>query len=262
MQLNGRFRGLIINRPSSAACLPCNALCLRPCTCGRPEFTRTNAMEKTVKIRAYSGDAKSPAAQGNLTEDQNKSLELSRKNALLEEKSLDQLRIIEQLRESLKQEQAKMAELAKKTVGLDATALAVKDAQLEEEKSRSLENLKMIVQLRESLKQEQAKTAEMVKIISELEAKAKESDSLEANELARKSAELEEEKRKSLEQTKTIEQLRDGLKQEQAKTAGMSDKLAELDARTKEAAALEAKARELTEALGKIAAIAAAGKAG
>ncbi len=218
-------------------------------------------MEKTVKIRAYPDDAKSNASQGNLTEDQNKSFELARKNALLEEKSLDQLRIIEQLRESLKQEQIKVAELAKKTAGVDATVLAVKDAQLEEEKSRGLENLKTIVQLRESLKLEQAKTAEMVKIISELEAKAKEAASLEANGLAKKSAELEEEKLKSIEQTKMIEQLRDGLKQEQAKTAGMADKLAELDARTKEAAALEIKVKELTDALGKIATIAAAGKA-
>lgn len=218
-------------------------------------------MEKTVKIRAYS-DAKSNASQGNLTEDQNKSLELARKNALLEEKSLDQLRIIEQFRESLKQEQAKMAEMAKNTAGLDATALAVKDAQLEEEKSRSLENLKTIVQLRESLKQEQAKTAEMVKIISEQEARAKESASLEANDLARKNAQLEELKSKSLEHLQTIEQLRESLKQEQAKTAGMAGKAAELEAKAKEAAALDARVKELTEALGKIAAIAAAGKAG
>jgi hypothetical protein len=217
-------------------------------------------MEKTVKIRAYPDDAKSNAPQGNLSEDQNKSLELARKNAQLEEKSLDQLRIIEQLRESLKQEQLKLAELAKKTAGVDTTVLAVKDAQLEEEKSRGLENLKTIVQLRESLKLEQAKTAEMVKIISEQEAKAKEAASLDANELARKSAELEEERLKSHEQTKTIDHLTESLKQEQAKAAGMTDRLAELEAKAKETTALEARVGELTEALGKIAAIAAAGK--
>lgn len=218
-------------------------------------------MDKTVKIRAFPDDAKGNVLQGNPKEDQGKVLELARKNAQLEEKTLDQLRIIEQLKESLRQEQAKVAELSKKTSGADATTLAVKDAQLEEEKSRGLENLKTIVQLRESLKLEQGKTAEMVKIISELEAKAKEATSAEASELAKKIAELEGEKRKSLDQVKTTEQLRERLDQEQAKSAGVADKLADLEARTKEVAALEARVGELTDALGKIAAIAAAGKA-
>jgi DNA anti-recombination protein RmuC len=143
-----------------------------------------------------------------------------------------------------------------------AIELAMKDAQIEEERSRSLEHLKTIVQLRESLKQEQAKTAEMARKADELDAKAKGTAALETNELARKSAELEEEKQKSLEQMKTIEQLREGLRQEQAKAAGMADMMAELDAKAKERAALETKVKELTGALGKIAAIAAAWKAG
>lgn len=217
-------------------------------------------MEKTVKIRAYPDDARGNAQQGIPKEDQDKVLELARKNAQLEEKSLDQLRIIEQMKESLRQEQAKVAELSKKTAGADASALALKDAQLEEEKSRGLENLKTIVQLRESLKLEQGKTAEMVKIIAELEAKAKESASSEASELAKKTAELEGEKRKSLEQEQTIEQLRESLAREQAKGAGMADKLSESEAKAGEAAALEARVRELTDAMGKIVAIAAAGK--
>ena len=221
-------------------------------------------MDKTVKIRPYSGDAKSDAPQSNLTEDQDKSLELAKKNALLEEekkKSLEQLKIIEQLRESLKQEQAKMAEMVKTAAGPDANELAVKDAQLEEEKSRSLENLKTIVQLRESLKQEQAKTAGMAKMMAEREARIKESAMSETNDLARKNAQIEEEKKKSLEQLKIIEQLRESLKQEQVKTAEMVKMMTEQEARTKDSAALEAKAKELTEALGKIAAIAAVGKA-
>jgi myosin heavy subunit len=217
-------------------------------------------MDKTVKIRAYPDDAKG-APQGNQKEDQGKVLELARKNAQLEEKSLDQLRIIEQLKESLRQEQAKAAELAKKTAGADVSVLALKEAQLEEEKSRGVENLKTIVQLRESLKLEQGKTAEMVKIISELEARAKESASAEASELVKRTAELEEEKRKLLEQAQTIEQLRESLKQEQAKSAGMADKLSELEAGAREVAALEAKVNELTDAMSKIVAIAAAGKA-
>ncbi|MDD2914889.1 MAG: hypothetical protein PHP70_06165 [Gallionella sp.] len=192
-------------------------------------------MEKTVKIRAYSGDTKSDAAQGNAADAQNKSLEL-----------------------------------------------AMKDAQIEEEKSRALEHLKTIVQLRESLKQEQAKTAEMAKRMAEHDAKLKELAGLDANALAKKNALLEEEQKKSLEHLQTIAQLRESLKQEQAKSPEMVNKMAVLEARVtellgletklkelsglenkaREAVMLEAKVRELTEALGKIAAIAAAGKAG
>ncbi len=219
-------------------------------------------MDKTVKIRAFPDDARGSAPQGSPKEDQDKALGLARKAAQLEEKSLDQLRIIEQLKENLRQEQAKVAELSKKTAGADAAALALKDAQLEEEKSRGLENLKTIVQLRESLKLEQGKTAEMVKIISELEAKVKGAASQEASELAKKTAELEEEKRKSQEQAKAVGQLRESLGQEQARAAAMADKLAELEARAGEAAALEARVGELSDAMSRIAAIAAAGKAG
>lgn len=191
-------------------------------------------MEKTVKIRAYSGDTKSDVAQGNAADAQNKSLEL-----------------------------------------------AMKDAQIEEEKSRALEHLKTVVQLRESLKQEQLKTAEMAKKMAEHDAKLKELADLEANALARKNAQLEEQK-KSLEHLQTIAQLRESLKQEQAKTPEMVNKIAGLEARVKElsgletklkelsglenkakeAAMLEVKVKELSDALGKIAAIAAAGKAG
>lgn len=172
-------------------------------------------MEKTVKIRAYPDDAKSNASQGNLADDQNRSLEL-----------------------------------------------AMKNAQLEEEKSRSHEHLKTIVQLRESLKQEQAKTAEMARKTAEQDAKVKDLAGLEANELARKNAQREEEKKRLLDLMKMIEQLRESLKQEQAKTAGMVDKITAQEAKARESAVLEAKVKELTEALSKIAAIAAAGKTG
>lgn len=132
-------------------------------------------MDKTVKIRAYSADAASPAGEGNLTAEQNNSLELAKKNTQLEEekkKSLDQAKLIEQLKASLAQEQAKWAEL-EKAAAQHANELAVKEAQLEEEKSRALGNLKMIVQLRESLKQEQTQTAEVADKLAELEAKTK-----------------------------------------------------------------------------------------
>jgi chromosome segregation ATPase len=132
--------------------------------------------------------------------------------------------------------------------------LEKKTAQLEEERGKSLELLKTIVQLRESLKQERAKTAE-------LEAKVNRLAVVEENQLARKNALLEEEKRKSLEQMKTIEHLRESLMQEQARSAGVADRTAELEAKTKEIAALEARVKGLSAALGQISSIAAAGKA-
>lgn len=91
-------------------------------------------------------------------------------------------------------------------------------------------------------------------------------------ELVNKTAQLEEEKKKSLEQLKTIEQLRECLKQEQAKTTEMAEKIAGLEAKVEESAGLEVKAKEfaeleakvkeLTEVLSKISGIAAAGKVG
>jgi len=194
-----------------------------------------NIMDKTIKIRKYSDDAKGDASQSNLTDDQDKILELVKKNALLEE-----------------------------------------------ENKKSLEYLKAIEHLRESLKQEQARAAEMVAKTAKLEAKVNDLAALEANDLARKNAQIEEEKKKSLEHLKTIEQLKESLKQEQAKTAEMSSKtvmleakvnelsglearvklLPELEAKVKELPGLEAKVKELTEVLNKISGIAAAGKAG
>ena len=103
-----------------------------------------------------------------------------------------------------------------------------------------------------------------------------------ALELAKKNALIAEEKNKLLEHLKTIEQLRESLKQEQARTAEMAEKAlmfeakvkeltaleaklknsTELEAKVKKMAELEAKVKELTEALGKISGIASAGKAG
>jgi predicted nuclease with TOPRIM domain len=77
----------------------------------------------TIKIRAYSGKAEGNVPQSNLTEEQNNALELVKKTAQLEEvkgKLLEQLKINVQLRESLKQEQAKTAEMAEKAVMLES----------------------------------------------------------------------------------------------------------------------------------------------
>jgi methyl-accepting chemotaxis protein len=93
-----------------------------------------------------------------------------------------------------------------------------------------------------------------------------------ALELAKISTQLEEAKCKLLEQTKTIDQLRDEIKQEQAKTAEMATMALGLEARVKELSGqedkakkvdeLEARVKELTEVLGKISDIATTGKAG
>lgn len=80
-------------------------------------------MDKTVKTSVFSGNAKSAASQSNLTEAQEKALELMKKNAQLEAMNsmlLEHLKTIEQLRESFKQEQAKTAEMAMNTAGLEA----------------------------------------------------------------------------------------------------------------------------------------------
>jgi chromosome segregation ATPase len=164
-----------------------------------------NNMDKTVKLNAYAEPAKSEAAPGRPAE----------KNA--------------------------------------ATDLAKANSLLEEERSKSLELLKTIVQLRESLKQEQAKAADM-------EAKLNKLVAVEENQLARKNAQLEEEKAKSLELARTIEQLRDMIRQDQAKHAELEKRAAELQAKGGEWAALEARVKDMSAALGKISNIAAAAK--
>ena len=163
-------------------------------------------MDKTLKLRTYSGDTKNNGSLDNAAKEQKISLELEKKTA-----------------------------------------------QLEDEKSKSIELLKTIVQLRESLKQEEAKSAE-------LGAKLNKLASVEENQLARKNAQLEEEKKLSLEYMRTIEQLRESIRQDQAKSAAMVNKFDELEAKTKAVADLEARVKDLTGVLGMISRIAAAGK--
>ena len=163
-------------------------------------------MDKTLKLRTYSGEIKSNVAQGNVEKERNISLELEKKTALLED-----------------------------------------------ERSKSLDLLKTIVQLRESLKQEQARSAG-------LEAKLNKLDGLEESQLVKKNAQLEEEKKLPLEYMRTIEQLREKIKQDQAKSAEMVNKFDELEAKTKELAELKAKVNDLTGVLGMVSRIAAAGK--
>lgn len=207
-------------------------------------------MERTLKLRAYSEDQKNKTS-GKPEQERNLALELEKKSQLLEEeksKSLDLLKTIVQLRESLKQEQVKSAELDTKLTKLNSVEenqLARKNAQLEEEQAKSQEYLKAIEQLKENLRHEEAKLAKL--------------NSVEENELARKNAHLEEERAKSLEYVKLIDQLREDVRKERAKSEEMASKFDELLARTKSQSELEAKIQNLKETLGNISKIAAEG---
>lgn len=151
-------------------------------------------MDKTLKIRALGEVAAKATVSSNSTQESALAAELAKKTTMLEDekaKSLELLKTIVQLRDSLKQEQAKSAESAKHSNPLGSHELAVKEAQLEEEKTRALENLKTIVQLRESLKQEQSKSAEMFKIVSEQESKAQAKAQATTSELDKRAAQLQ-----------------------------------------------------------------------
>lgn len=155
-----------------------------------------NTVDKTLKLQKYSGEAKpaeTKAAAPQSLPANELALELKKKDEQIEEergRSLEHLKVIVQLRESLKQEQAKTAGALKKAAELEANAksmvaqetseFANKIAQLEEEKSKSIELAKIVEQLRETLKREQAKTAEAAKKIAEADAKIKEAAMLEA----------------------------------------------------------------------------------
>jgi DNA repair exonuclease SbcCD ATPase subunit len=77
----------------------------------------------TIKIRAYANRAEGEDVQSNLSEEQSNALELSKRTAQLREetnKSLEHLKAIELLQESLRREQARTAEMAKRVAGLEA----------------------------------------------------------------------------------------------------------------------------------------------
>ncbi len=209
-------------------------------------------MDKTLKLHAYTDAAKSDVPQASPAMDRDTSLELEKKNSQLEEeksKSLDLLKTIVQLRESLKQEQARSSDLETKLTKLavlEDNQLAKKNAQLEEATAKSQDLLKTIEQLRENVKQLETKLAKL--------------NSVEENELAKKNAQLEEERTKSLEYVKLIDQLRENIKQEHAKSEEMVNKFDELIAKTKSSSQLDAEVKELHSVLSKIAKLATAGK--
>lgn len=208
-----------------------------------------------MKIRAFDDTVKTDVSKGNQVEEK-KSQDIAKQENLLEEersKSLELLKTIVQLRESLKQEQTKTTELQaklNKLDGVEQNQLIKKNAELEEEKKKYHEQVKLNEQLRESLKQEQADIAEMARKTAELQARLRKLAEVEENQLVRKDALLEEERKKSLEYARLIEQLRESAKEDQAKKIELANKLA----------ALEAKVKDLSVVLSKISSLAAGGK--
>jgi hypothetical protein len=83
----------------------------------------TDTEKSTIKIPVYPGKAGREDAQSNLTEEQDNALELVKRTAQFQEeknKSLELQKIIEQLRESLKLEQARADGIAEKAIQLEA----------------------------------------------------------------------------------------------------------------------------------------------
>jgi hypothetical protein len=222
----------------------------------KAELARIAIMDRTLKMRAFTDTVKNDVPNSVRVEESNKSQDIAKKDALLEEersKSLELLKTIVQLRESLKQEQARTTELQIKLNRLDGVEqnqLIRKNAQLEEEQKKYLDQIKINEQLRESLKQEQASYAEMAKKTIELQARLRKLAEVEENQLVKKDAQLEEEKKNSLEYIRVIEQLRESIKQDQAKKTEMVNKTS----------SLEDKVKELSVVLSKISSLATGGK--
>lgn len=212
-------------------------------------------MDKTLKLRAYQ-DAENKKDSESKQKERDVALELEKKSALLQEeksKTLDLLKTIVQLRESLKQEQDRASILEARLIKLDTVEenqLAKKNAQLEEEKKLSLEYMRTIEQLKATLKQEQEKSEEAQKKKTELEAKVNKLDEVEENQLVKKNAQLEEEKKRSSEYAQLVDQLRESIRQDQAKMAGL----------LKQAEEFENKIKDMSVILSKIASLATGGK--
>ncbi len=212
-------------------------------------------MDKTLKLRAYQDAENKKTSESKQGKESNLVAELEKKTALLDEeksKSLDLLKTIVQLRESLKQEQERAAVLETRLTKLDTVEgnqLARKNAQLEEEKKLSLEYMRTIEQLRATLSQEREKSVEVQRKKIELEAKVNKLDEVEENQLAKKNALLEEEMKKSTEYAQLVDQLRESIKQDQTKMAGL----------LKHADELEDKVKDLSVVLSKIASLATGG---
>lgn len=152
-------------------------------------------MDKTLKMPIYNegaNKAEEPQAKA-AGKERDYEFELAKKDALLEEersKSMDLLKTIVQLRESLKQEQVKTSEIVKKAADIesqlkeaaarDLKELSLKTAQLEDEKKQSAELMRSIEQLKDTLKQEQSRKTGTAELTATVEAKTKEVAALDA----------------------------------------------------------------------------------
>lgn len=88
-------------------------------------------MDRTLKMRAYSGDVTPDAAKDNLTREQKLALELATTHTQFEEekkKSLELQKTIEQLREVVIHEQARAVELTQNTAFLESRIKELYDA--------------------------------------------------------------------------------------------------------------------------------------
>lgn len=149
-------------------------------------------IERTVKLPAYTESAPGGAAKDVSARDRDAAGELARKQAQLDDernKSLELFKTIAQLRESLKQEQARSAELESKLnklMALEESQFARSSAQIEAEKKRSLELERTIKELQKNLEQEQARSLQNAESAVELEARRNEITALQAqlNELS------------------------------------------------------------------------------
>jgi hypothetical protein len=217
-------------------------------------------MEKTVKIRAYADANKGNLSKTKLSDEKSNSLEIEKKDALLEEeksRSLEHIKTIVLLRENLKKEQEKNADLSisvfelqaklNKLSSVEDNQLVKKNTLLEEEKKRSADQLKVIESLRENIKHEQVIKTKFAESEADLRAKLNNLTTIEDNQLVKKNAELEYEKKKSLELSKSVEQLKENLKLAQNKSSELEKKIVEQDF----------KAKELAEMLRKISSISA-----
>jgi DNA repair exonuclease SbcCD ATPase subunit len=146
-------------------------------------------MDKTVKMRAYTDPGSGQPAPKQKEID----IELAARDAQLADernKSLEQLKTIVQLREALKKEQARTAEVSKRVNELEsglqqvtsssANDLARKDAQLEAEMKKTVDAESRCKELQERLRQEQARLANMPDQSRMLEAKDNELADLKA----------------------------------------------------------------------------------
>ncbi len=133
-------------------------------------------LDKTIKIRAYSGGEPNDNSQNKPKEDPKTSTELLIKTPKSEEdqsKFVEFAKVIEQLGRSLKEEQSKSAELTKKLGTLEevqtqSARLARRVSELEEEQKKSLETSRKTAELEARIKE----LAEALEKISSIAAAA------------------------------------------------------------------------------------------